>query len=212
MRENEAFLYKNAKDAYDELVELANDAIDLVTAPSAGRKPLESHAAEALFCFTNHVLMPSSGAIHVNALVGNLLASLMQLRLAVESLGKCYLADKHYSHLPFFQERLHTLEESTRNRRQSISALLAEFDAQIGVTEGLALLWRNLSQTWVHARGVVDQVVTQVVERSDVPPWALVIPMSYSRHDLSALNWMASQVAIHPRILRSAVQWDWKGC
>ena len=58
----------------------------------------------------NHVLMPVGGAIYVNALTGNLPACFMELRLALESLVKCYLADLKYSDRPFFQEKLNLLE------------------------------------------------------------------------------------------------------
>jgi len=107
----------------------------------------------------------------------------MQLRLMLESLTKCYLSDLKYPNQIFFQEKLKLLEKESKKDYQ----LMKEIDEQLDSGNGFIALWGKLSQDWVHAKGVIDKVVSAIIEKSDVPAWGLVIPMKYTETDLNAI-------------------------
>ena len=114
MKENESFLYGDSAKAYEEVVGLTNDAVDYIGFAIEKGASVETFVKCAVLYFLNHVLTPVSGAIYINTLTGNLPACFMELRLALESLVKCYLADLKYSERLFFQERLNLLEEEVK--------------------------------------------------------------------------------------------------
>jgi hypothetical protein len=187
MRENEEFLHENAKEAYNEVVELVNDAIDLA---KQGVKEKSNYAKFSMDFFIYHILMPYSYAIYVDLLAGNLPVCFMQLRLMLESLAKCCLADSRYADQPFFQQRIELLEK----KRLSTSKLMEDLGKELRVGNDFKSLWHQLSQDWVHTRGIADGVVNYVVQNSDVPPWALLIPMSYRASDLGTINKLQEQI------------------
>jgi len=185
MRGNEEFLLKNAKESYNEVIELVNDAIDL-----AKQEEKSDYAKFSMAFFIYHILMPYSYAIYVDLLAGNLPVCFMQLRLMLESLAKCYLADSRYANQPFFQRRFELLEKES----SSTSKLMKDLGKELRVGNDFKNLWRQLSQDWVHTRGIVDGVVNHLVQKSDVPPWALIIPMSYGANDLGTINQLREQI------------------
>lgn len=201
MRQNEAFLRQNAEETYYEVVELINDAIDNVVL--AVKKNPEDYAKYSMIFFLHHILMPFSYAIHVDMLTGNIPACFMELRLMLESLAKCYLADLKYSDQIFFQEKLKLLEEENK-RKKSTSKLMDELGAGLGLD--FRTLWHKLSQDWIHTKGIMDRVVTQVVEKSDVPPWALVIPMNYAESDLDTINELRNRISKFRSLLTAVME------
>jgi hypothetical protein len=177
MRENEEFLRNNG-EVYNEAIELINDAIDYIGL--AVEKT--DYAKYSMDSFLLHVLMPFSYAIYTDALTGNVPVCFMELRLMLESLVKCYLSDLKYPDQTFFQEKLELLEREN----QSISRHMKELGRQLGLD--FISLWGKLSQNWIHARGIMDKIVGQVILKSDVPPWALAIPMNYTKNDSDVLT------------------------
>jgi hypothetical protein len=205
MKANEDFLYKNSPKVYDEIFGLTNDFVDYREFAIKKGADVDTFVKCAVLYFLNHVLMPVGGAIYVNALTGNLPACFMELRLALESLVKCYLADLKYSDVLFFRTRLQLLEEGVRKEKRSISSLMKELDKHLGSKSSIAL-WGKLSQDWVHASGVMDGIVDHIAEKSDVPPWGLVIPMNYTLDDLDTLDKLQDQLAEFRRILKLVMQ------
>ena len=114
IRENEHFLYENSEDLCSEIVELMNDAIDYMKEGTIA----EDYVKYSVLYFLNHVILPVSGAICLNALAGNIPACLMELRLALESLVKCFLADLKYPNPEFFRDRLHLFEKKVSKERE----------------------------------------------------------------------------------------------
>src|SRR5215813_7897843 len=82
MKENEQFLYTHAKDSYDEITELKNDAIDYVRSLDK-----ETCTSQCMYFFLLHVLMPQSYALLVDLLSGNLPICFTELRMMVEGLA-----------------------------------------------------------------------------------------------------------------------------
>jgi hypothetical protein len=54
--------------------------------------------------------------------------------------------------------------------------------------------------------GIVMRVVSEVVESSDVPPWALVIPMSYTENDLKDINELGKRTSQFKSLLRTTLR------
>lgn len=202
MRENEDFLHENSEDIYGEIVGLMTDAIDY-------RKEgiiAEDYVKYSIAYFLHHVLMPVGGAIYVNVLTGNLPACFMEIRLALESLVKCLFADLKYPGPGFFRDRLHLLEEDIRQENISISRLMIELDDHLGLKKDFIKLWGKLSDMWIHAKGIMDGIVDYVIEKSDVPPWGLVIPMKYTRNDLKTLTELGQRLAQFRHLLGVTIQ------
>ena len=206
MRENEGFLYEHSQGLYGEVAGLINDAVEHIGTAIKGGAVAQDFVRSPVLYFLNHVLVPVGGAIYVNALIGNLPACFMQLRLALESLVKCYLADLRYPDAAFFQDRLHMLEKETRQEKISISRLMKELDKNLGLKKGSVALWGKLSEDWVHARGIMDGIVGRLSEKSEVPPWGLVVPTGYEKDDLSALEELRKRLAQFRCLLQVMMQ------
>ena len=200
MKQNEAFLRQNAEDTYYEVVELINEAIDNVVL--AVKKTEEDYSKYSIIFFLHHILMPFSYAIHVDMLAGNIPACFMELRLMLESLVKCYLADLKYPDQTFFQERLKLLEAENL----STSKLMKELGRKLGLENYFVALWSKLSQDWIHTKGIMDRVVAQVIEKSDVPPWGLVLPMNYSESDLDTIDELRNNISKFISLLKTTME------
>ena len=200
MKQNEAFLRQNAEETYYEVVELINDAIDNVML--AVKKSGEDYVKYSMISFIHHILMPFSYAIYMDMLAGNIPACFMELRLMLESLVKCYLADLKYPDRTFFQERLKLLEAEN----SSTSKLMEELERKLGLENDFVALWGKLSQYWVHTKGIMDRVVAQVVEKSDVPSWGLVLPMYYAESDLDTIDELCNRISKFRSLLTAVME------
>ncbi len=207
VRENNRFLHDKAEDAYREIVGLANDAIDYVGLDVKRAECKEDYVKRAMSFFLYHILQPFSYAIYSDVLTGNLPVCFMELRVVLESLVKCYLADLKYPEQTFFQERLEYLEkEKQQGKEVSISKWMIELGGLLGLEDRFVALWGKLSQDWVHTTGIVNRFVAQVTEKSDVPGWALVIPMIYAQGDLDSLEELGKRISQLRGLLKAAIQ------
>ena len=199
MAENDVFLEEHAKETYNEVVELINDAIDQVAEMGRTRDAVGvSTSAMAAFAF--HTVLPLGYAIYLDMLTANLPVCFMQLRLLLESLTKSRLADQRNPGPSFFPEKLESIESETWN----ISNLMREMDHLMDTRERFLTLWRNLSNEWAHTRGLTDRIVTRV-QKGSVPPWALVVPSIYAKDDLEDLAELHTRIS-ELRALLKAVQ------
>lgn len=188
--ENEEFLRGQAKDLLDEVVELVNDAIDYAQFLARAPDAQAAVARRAMYFFTYHVLMPGSYSLVANLLLNGLPSCLRELRFIVESLAKCYLADLRYPEASFFAERLDALgrEARTDGRNPKREYEFLEELGQILGDRGEALaLWGRLSREG-HAHGYMERIVGNILNRDNVPGYALVIPMPYSSGDRGDLD------------------------
>jgi len=208
IKENEKFLYQNAKQIYDEVIELVNDSIDFLGFIVKNRQIKARHTNWAICFFSQHVLMPFSCAIYVNFLIGNLPVCFTQLRLLTESLAKCFYADlKFCSHL-FFMTKLELLELEMERQNISISQLMREIDRILKIRTQFLDLWKGLSY-WVHAKGIVERTVSSIVEGKNVPSWALVLPINYSQDDINEIQELGKEITQFREILKNALD-SWK--
>lgn len=204
MRESDEFLHKNAEETCNEVLELMNEAINCMGAIKIGSKNYYVERSMAFFLL--HILMPFSYAIYVDLLMGNLPVCFMELRLMIESLGKCYLADLKRPDRAFFQEKLEFLERELNRENVSMSNLMKELGRTLGLENEFIALWDKLSRDWVHIKGIMDKTVDQVIQKSDVPPWALPLPMSYTVNDLDAINELCKRISQFRSLLTSTVE------
>jgi hypothetical protein len=191
MRENEEFLHKRAKKTCKEVVELINDAIDNVQLAVKSAESRKDYIERSMAFFTYHSLMPFSYAIYMDLLSGNVPMCFMELRLMLESLVKCYLADSKYPERTFFRDKLELLEQENL----STSKLMKELGEKLGAKNDFVALWGKLSQDWVHTKGIADKVVGYVIEKGDMPPWALAIPINYTENDLDNIDRLRNRIS-----------------
>ena len=163
----------------------------------------------SIIFFIHHVLIPFSYAIYLDLLAGNVPACFIELRLMLESLAKCYLSDSRYPEKPSFWEKFELLEQEIVQRNLSISKLLRELDNELIDKDSFVALWGKLSQDWVHAKGFIDRLVAYLIEKFDIPAWALVIPMNYTNKDLDILEELRNRISQFRRILKTTIK-KWK--
>jgi len=206
MKENYDFVREKADETYTEVIELINDAIDYLAAEIQKGKSKDDYVKDPMLFFIVHILMPQSYAIHTDLLMGNLPACFMELRLMLEAMVKCYFASLHPDKNLFFELKIISLEDWLSKQNISTSKFLEEIGKEIGVKRELVALWGKLSRDWIHPRGIVERIVNKVVEKADVPPWALAIPMNYTENDLDDINELRKRVSQFRRLLRIVVE------
>ncbi|MEM2914669.1 MAG: hypothetical protein QXH91_04635 [Candidatus Bathyarchaeia archaeon] len=202
--ENEVFLKNNAKEVLKEVVELVNDAIDYLPSVVNREKADEYYLKYSAMFFFVHILMPASYGVYANLILGNLPVCFIELRLILESLAKCYVADLCPERELFFETKLMTLEEIMREKEISTSDLLKDFGEITGLPDKPLKLWGKLSEGWVHTRGIVQKIINHIEEKSDLPPYALPIPMNYTDNDVDSLNELAKRTSELRKILKAA--------
>ena len=201
LEKNHEFLLKNTKTVYNEVVELINDSIDHIGFFAKNKTWKDDYVRFSMVNYIHHILMPLSYAIYTDLLAANLVACFMELRLMLESLVKCYYADLRYPDETFFQEKINRLEAELQDK--STSKLLQEFG------NDAVSLWGKLSMGWFHTKGIVNKFVSEIIEKEDVPAWALAIPMTYTETDLDGIAELHKRIVQFRALLQTAIE-DWK--
>lgn len=203
---NEDFLLKNSRVVFDEIVELVNDAIDYAQSyakrDESDRRKL--HAESAVYFYVCQSLIPSSNALLVDLLAGNLPSCFRELRFMIEMLAKCYLADRRYSQFTFFERRLYTLQHTKNGKRIPEIRFVEDFSKEIQDGVAPLELWRSLSEE-AHARKFVERVVDSVINRNNVPAYSLVIPMVLAKGDLPDVEDLNNYVISFREILNKTM-------
>ena len=211
MKENEIFLLRKAEKTYDEGVSLINDAIDYIGFSVKGEKSKEKYLRYSRVFFIHHILMPSSYAIQTDLLTGNLPVCFMELRVMLESLVKCYLADLKYPDESSFQKKLELLEKETKMKNGTkISKrehdFIEEFDRELGLNKRSIKLWGELSQDWIHTRGIVDRITKEITEKSAAPSWTFIIPIKYIESDLDTIDELHKRISQFRSLLKGVIE------
>ena len=202
MSRNEKFLFENFKDVVDEIVELANDAIDYAQSYARQDKGRLTHGEKATHFYAYHILMPCSNALFTTLLTGNLPSCFRELRFMTEMMAKCFLADLHYPDMSFFGEKLNALHSSGSKKPPREIELIEEF-AQKTNTD-LVHLWRKLSDE-THGRKFTERLVDNVVNQNNMPGYALMVPMPFTKEDEQDLNDLNSYVILFRKILNKTM-------
>ena len=64
----------------------------------------------------------------------------------------------------------------------------------------------KLSKDWVHTKGIVDRIVSQISEKSGAPSWALVIPMNYAEDDLDTIKELGKRISQFRKLLKDTIE------
>ncbi len=180
---NENFLFNNSKETYDEAIELINDAIGILIINE------EQYVKSSIAFFYQHILLPHSYGIYMNILSGNLPSCFTELRLIIESLAKCIIADASFKNESFFRNKLNQLENYIKEREDiTISDLMIFLDKKLNTSKTFISLWDKISRDWVHVTGVANRIVNHISKKSDAPPWALVMLMGYNENDIDDIK------------------------
>jgi len=206
MRENEKFLHNRAEGIYDAVMRLVNDAIDHVGFASKRMKDSKQHAERSMVFFVHHILMPFSYALYVDLIAGNAPACFMELRLMLEAMAECYLADFTYRELSFFHDRLESLEKEKLRAWRIVS----QAGKRLGHEDRYLSLWGKLSEDWLHPKGIADKVINYLVETSDMPAWSLIVPMNYVQEDLVGLDELSARVSQFRDLLKTTMENYWQ--
>lgn len=189
MRQNNEFLHKNAKQVCDEIIWLINNAIDYVIFLVKQERSKEKYVRCAMSFYLQHILMPVSYGIYPNLLSGNLPVCFREFRVLLEALAKSYIADLKHSNLSFYEERVKTLKKEMYDKHISITKLMNEMDENLDLkNNNFRILWEKLSEEWVHPTGIVRGITDHIVERSDVPGYALASPMNYGATEIKDIK------------------------
>ena len=129
----------------------------------------------------------------------------------LESLIKCYLADLKYPEQSFFQRKLELLEKETKDKKggkvpKREHDFMKEFDEIINSDVRSVKLWGKLSKDWVHTKGIVDRIVSQISEKSGAPSWALVIPINYAEDDLDTIKELGKRISQFRKLLKATIE------
>jgi hypothetical protein len=208
-KKNEKFLEEKAKESFNEVMGLANDIIHyarpyVYLIIKKESKVLKEYATHPMLFSVLHILMPFSYAIFTDLLIGNLPACFYELRVMLELIAKCYIAELHSEDL-FFEDKLLSLEKTLDEKKISTSKLLEEFGKMIGLDNEPIKLWGKISEDWVHAIGIVSKIVEQVTEKSELPSYGLILPMRYSEADLTTIEELGKQVSSFRKILKTTM-------
>lgn len=206
MKENENFLKENAKEVLHELIFfLSNDVIESVRFAAE----VKDYNHWAMHSFIICILQPFSYALYVDLLAGNLPVCFFELRFLLESLAKHYLADARYpSHL-FFEQKLEFLEIDLKKTKSSITEMMRELDKVLMIEFLPSSLWQEISEKWIHTRGLAKKITNYIVERQSLPPWGLIIPGPYTRDDLPEIYELKEKILKFKQICNEAVK-SWK--
>ena len=203
LRENDSFLGEKAVETHDEIVNCVNDAI---SNPYFTAATPEEDIKSCITFFVRHVLMPSGYGIYLDLLAGNLPSCFVKVRLMLESLVKCYVADCRYPDVTFFEERIELLDKALRQERCSISELMRQLGERLGIGNEFGKLWRALSNDWVHTKGIANNIASHMANVPGLPSWALVIPMPYSDADLEVINKLGKVISQFRELLKIAIE------
>lgn len=135
---NSEFLYSQTKEVLEEIIELINDAIDLLQTifTKLGKDPTEL-TSKAFVFYVFHVLLPMSYGIYTSLMTGNLPACFMMLRFLLESLAKCYYADVMFQDTMSALDKIQSVESSLNNKKISISKLLSCLEEELGMANNV---------------------------------------------------------------------------
>jgi hypothetical protein len=201
VRENEKFLlgrYGRSSPAYDEVLALVNSAekyveIFMEEGESSGR-----FSNSCLRPYVFLIMRPFSYAVLADLLTSNVVACFMELRLMVESFVKFYYADLTYPKQVSFREKIRMLQEEIRDQEKSMADLIEKCGWD-KIVKGVRFLWRQLSEGWLHTKGIVDRIVDEVTSNPNLPAW-LGEYRTYTDADSNVLGDLRKTVAVFRRV------------
>ena len=201
---NEKFLLEKTTDAYNEVIELMNDAVDNVVFFSEDKNK-RGYLKSTLFFFTHHILLPYSYAIYTDLMVGNLPACFMELRAMLEALAKCYFAESYESN--FHMEKILMEEKHMKSNHKTITRLVSELDEELNLMDNAKMLWKTISNDWIHVKGIIHKWIEGFSNKEGyIPSYRLIIPTGYSDEDIPVIFELQKSINQFRNILELAME------
>ena len=209
MRKNDKFLLENGREYLETIFFFVSvDVIDYVT-QIASLPNLKKHYQNWAMCaYIFHVLPHVSYGILIDLLVGNLPNCFFALRVLLETLAKSYYADAKYpSHL-YFEQKLQLLEIELK--KKTISEMMKEVDDLLMLKNKKCYsIWNEISSKWIHSKGLINRITSQIAKKGDVPAWSLIVPCPYNKNDLSEIANFYRVFSDFKKINKEAIE-SWK--
>lgn len=216
MKTNDLFLVTNLEIKYKTIIDLQNDAVDLVLYANDRNKEDDFCTKNAMGFFINHILMPHSNSIFINTMTGNHASSNYSLRLMLESLVKSYFADINYPWVISIEKKLELLDkevniiENKKTKKQkkvriTITQRIRDVSIFIGAKNEYVELWQKLSNEWLHSKGYVRKIISYVEDKSDFPTHAVVIPMPYNNNDIDDIKELSDKIRLFKTLIFSTM-------
>ncbi len=208
MRKNDKFLLENGKEYLKTIFFFVSvDVIDYVTQTTSLPNLKKHYQNWAMYAYIFHVLQPVSYGILIDLLVGNLPNCFFGLRVLLETLAKSYYADAKYpSHL-YFEQKLQLLEIDLK--KKTISEMMKEVDDLLMLKNKCYSIWNEISSKWIHSKGLINRITSQIAKKGDVPAWALIVPCPYNKNDLSEIANFYRVFSDFKKINKEAIE-SWK--
>jgi hypothetical protein len=70
-------------------------------------------------------------------------------------------------------------------------------------------LWGKLSNEWLHTKGYVKKILDETLNKSDIPAYALAIPIIYTEVDIDIIKELQSSVSKFRKLLNEAT-YKWR--
>jgi hypothetical protein len=134
--------------------------------------------------------------------MANLPACFVELRLMLESLAKCYMAEKYTDEKVFFEVRIAILEDFIKKQRISTSKVMKDFGRDTSLKNKPQKLWCKISESWAHTRGFVKTIINYLITEEMLPSYAIIIPSSYSENDLTCLEQLGDYISEFREIIK----------
>lgn len=192
MKNNEKFLIQHLQ--HIEIIELINDAIDYMP---IGVKDTRTAIKSSKFFYLHQILLPSSYAVYIHLLTGNLPACFRELRFLYESLAFCYYAEKNYPDEEFFIEQIKKLG---KQKDLSKTKLTKNLGKDFGMKSEIDPIYGQLSENWVHIGGFAEKIANITID-SQLPSWCWILPIELDDNDLSVIRELNNNVSVFRKIL-----------
>jgi hypothetical protein len=190
IRENEEFMWKHARAAYNEIAKLSTDSSRIMSGAPPQIQTPAGYLSSARAFFANHVLNPIGSGILSALLDGNIPACFMMLRLLLETLLTCWYADQKYGGLDQFDARL----ASVQDEKIRVSDICARLESGLKIDGVIIDQWRSLSSEWIHSPNQAGRFVDAIARKGSPPSWSLMIPISYVKEDVEFLEDLGKQI------------------
>lgn len=207
IRDNEKFLLgKNGRTSavYDEILGLVTVAEKYAKLLIKEGENSEKYNDSCIRPYIFLILRPFSYSIIADLLASNVIACFMEIRLMVESFIKFYYADLKYPKEASFVQKIKLLQDEMRDNQKSMANLIEECGWK-NIVKEVRFLWKQLSEGWLHTKGVVEKIVEEVTSKPGIPAW-LGAYKPYTEADLSVLEDLRKTVAVFRSVQATVIE------
>jgi len=124
----------------------------------------------------------------------------------LETLVKSYISDIQFPDRSFYQERMELLDKDNREFNRNITKMMVYLGERLGIENEFKDLWKEISDKWIHTKGIMNNIVENITEHSNAPPWGFIIPMEYTKDDIKELKQLNENVFSFRNLLKKSIR------